>query len=900
MNMDTTYPFDFSVVMAVYNVEPFLRESVDTLIHQDFGFDRIQLILVDDGSTDASGLICDEYQMQYPRNVLVIHKENGGVASARNAGLQYATGCFLNFMDSDDKFSLSTFSRVFDFFVKHEEETDIVTIPLHFFDAQHGEHWQNGKFKAGSRIIDLYHDYRAPIMFVNASFFAARAKPRISFDPHLVCGEDIKVLLTILAEKMTLGVVNTCMYLYRRRSRGEASLIQTAKKKYGWYFDYFTYLIDWATDACYKRFGYLPAFFQYELLCDLQWRFREDYDMEGILSKEEIALYRQRLSHTLKRFDDSYILEQTMPFHEHKLLMLKYKYDRAPTFTPRDHDVFVHYGNTALTSVANQYSMIEFIDLGKQSLRIEGYTKFAGISADEPLDVYVAIDEKRYLCETYSRNAVCEYRFKDELFFRGIPFRVTIPLSSDITTSKIFLDLKYRNTFIRKRNIRYGKFSPISTKYAHSYNAANGWMIQAKMDCILLSRCDAEKRRKQEKQFLTELWKKNQKGARKAVLARLFHFALSKILRGRELWLISDRPQKAGDNGEAFFEYVARQNSSGILPYFVIMKDSPDYERIKEMGRVAPYMSWKHKMLHLLASKIISSQADDLVINPFFEYKEPYRDLLQKQRFVFLQHGISENDISYWFNRFRTNMKGFVCAAYKEQQSILQNPYFYTQNEVWLTGFPRFDKLYHDEKNQIVIMPTWRAYLVQNDRTTGIRRVKADFEKSAYYAMYSELITNDRLKAAAERYGYRILYVCHPNMMDSKRFFEIPGGCAIDSGTPYAQLFAESNLLITDYSSVAFDFAYLRKPVLYYQADIEEFYSGGHTAKKGYFDYETDGFGEVEYNVQSLVDRMIEYMQHGCPLKKRYRKRIDNFYAFSDKNNCQRVYEKIRRLESGE
>ena len=90
MDVQREFPFEFSVVMAVYNVEPFLREAVDSLIAQNFGFEKIQLIMVDDGSTDGSGAICDEYAERYPKNVTVIHKENGGVASARNEGLKYA------------------------------------------------------------------------------------------------------------------------------------------------------------------------------------------------------------------------------------------------------------------------------------------------------------------------------------------------------------------------------------------------------------------------------------------------------------------------------------------------------------------------------------------------------------------------------------------------------------------------------------------------------------------------------------------------------------------------------------------------------------------------------------------------------------------------------------------
>ncbi len=86
------YPYKFSVVMSVYNVESFIHEAVNSLIVQDIGFEHIQIIMVDDGSTDSSGAICDEYAKIYPQNIVVIHKKNGGLSSARNAGVQVADG----------------------------------------------------------------------------------------------------------------------------------------------------------------------------------------------------------------------------------------------------------------------------------------------------------------------------------------------------------------------------------------------------------------------------------------------------------------------------------------------------------------------------------------------------------------------------------------------------------------------------------------------------------------------------------------------------------------------------------------------------------------------------------------------------------------------------------------
>ena len=118
----------------------------------------------------------------------------------------------------------------------------------------------------------------------------------------------------------------------------------------------------------------------------------------------------------------------------------------------------------------------------------------------------------------------------------------------------------------------------------------------------------------------------------------------------------------------------------------------------------------------------------------------------------------------------------------------------------------------------------------------------------------------------------------------------------LSKNSSYRELFAESSLIVTDYSSTVFDFAYLRKPVLYFQQDVEEFFSGQHSYDKGYFDYERDGFGEVEYTAEALVSRMIEYMEQDCQLKDMYRDRIEKTFAFNDKENCRRVYEEIRKL----
>lgn len=168
--MKQEYPYIFSLIMAVYNVELYLKEAIESVIAQSIGIDRIQLILVDDGSPDNSGAICDAYAARYPDNIFVIHKENGGVSSARNRGLELARGEYVNFMDSDDKLSRNACKKAYEFLQAHPNEVDVVSIPRVFFDGATGDHVLNYKFANGSRVIDLKEEPEAIQLAVNSTF----------------------------------------------------------------------------------------------------------------------------------------------------------------------------------------------------------------------------------------------------------------------------------------------------------------------------------------------------------------------------------------------------------------------------------------------------------------------------------------------------------------------------------------------------------------------------------------------------------------------------------------------------------------------------------------------------------------------------------------------------------
>lgn len=108
-----------SVIIPVYNVEPYLRRCVDSVLAQSYC--QMEIILIDDGSTDGSSAVCDDYALK-DRRIRVLHQENGGVASARNAGLGAVSGKYIFFIDSDDFMEADTLERL----SGHAEGHDIV------------------------------------------------------------------------------------------------------------------------------------------------------------------------------------------------------------------------------------------------------------------------------------------------------------------------------------------------------------------------------------------------------------------------------------------------------------------------------------------------------------------------------------------------------------------------------------------------------------------------------------------------------------------------------------------------------------------------------------------------------------------------------------------------------
>ena len=881
----------FSVVMAVYNVEPFIREAVDSLIAQDIGFENVQLILADDGSTDGSSQICDVYAANYG-NISVIHKKNGGVSSARNAGIPYATGRYISFMDSDDRLTPDTLSLVWRFFEAHREETDVVSVPIVFFDGKTGDHVLNYKFNTESRVIDLEKEWSCVQLHGSSSFIRAEALEGLRFDTGLHYGEDAKLMQRLLVKKKTLGVVPLGRYMYRRRIEGESSALQKSAQDPFNYVPKMKLLIQDTIEYCKREIGTVPKFIQFALMYDLQWVITKN-DLPSCLSDEERAEYLTGMVSVLKDIDDEVILAQKNIKIEQKLFVLGMKYGCSPEQRPVDGDVELCYDGKKIYSVSTRKPTIDFIRFENGMCVVEGTFSLFPLRDVTP-EIIAELDGKDYPCELfYDSNPVLSLGEIILIFYR---FRVAFP-APEQGSRRFRVCMKLCGHRVRPTAYTYGAFSGLSENYASSYYIHDKWRVRHD-DGLLIDRIGPFTRAGSDLRFTWELLTSRKHHAKRAVLYRMACRFL-RFWRRKPLWLICDRAFRAGDNGEAFFRYMVTEHPE-IDARFILLEDSPDYPALSRIGKVIPADSLKRKLLGLSSDYTVSSQADQHESRPFAPKDDAFRDLMADYRFVYLKHGIIKDDLSQWLRKPKKNIRGFITAARPEYESIISGRYGYTNKEVWLTGLPRFDRLNPGkDPRQITIMPTWRKYLMgQLDERTGVWSIGPQFLSSRFLTFYNALINDERLIRAAEQFGYSLAFLPHPFLQPYLSVFQNNDSVSfLGPETAYRDVFASSSLVVTDYSSTVFDFVYLRRPVVYAQFDREEFFGGAHSYTEGYFDYERDGFGEVEHDLEHTVDRIIEYMACGCKMKDNYRARADRFFMFDDRNNCQRVYEKL--MENG-
>lgn len=211
--------FLMSIIVPVYNTEKYLEQSIDSIIGQSIGFlENIVLILVNDGSVDSSADICKRYQSLYPDNIQYIEKENGGVSSARNTGIEQVKTKYFGFIDSDDYISRDAIHAVVEYFEKNTADSTVAIIKVENIGATQKKYAPSKKFGKETIIRDLKNPNDFDVWARAApAFFRTEKTEKYRFDEDVrIIYEDIKYITDILVDHPLLGIVNKGVYYYRR------------------------------------------------------------------------------------------------------------------------------------------------------------------------------------------------------------------------------------------------------------------------------------------------------------------------------------------------------------------------------------------------------------------------------------------------------------------------------------------------------------------------------------------------------------------------------------------------------------------------------------------------------------------------------------------------------------
>ncbi|SCT50020.1 CDP-glycerol:poly(glycerophosphate) glycerophosphotransferase [Staphylococcus cohnii subsp. cohnii] len=353
----------------------------------------------------------------------------------------------------------------------------------------------------------------------------------------------------------------------------------------------------------------------------------------------------------------------------------------------------------------------------------------------------------------------------------------------------------------------------------------------------------------------------------------------------QKVWVVGEKSYKAQDNGFHFFKYM-RTHYPELPVYYIIEEDSNEAQNVLPFGNVIYYKSPEHFNIMLQADYICTTHHPELI---FPTNSAVYTKKVKATR-VFLQHGVlgAKNLSNINGNQLKDfNVDLFITSSEREKQIVVRDLKF-DSGQVAVTGLARFDNLFNPKvttKNQILIIPTWRDWLINWEQ----------IEHSEYLLRINNLLNSPNIKNIVDN-GNEVIFCLHPNMQPFIELFNVPSYItSVKQGDIDVQkLIQESKLMITDYSSVAFDFSFLNKPVLYYQFDKGKFLG----KQPSHLDIENELPGTIVNNQQDLEKQLKKMIINNYQIDKNVEKKANQFIKYRDQYNSQRIFEAAQNYKT--
>ena len=887
-NFDKCYLF--SVIMAIYNTGRYLDDSINSLVNQTINFKtNIQVILVNDGSIDDSENICLKYQSIYSDNIKYIKIDHEGVSKARNIGLKYAEGKYINFLDPDDIWHYNAFNLVYLFF-KFNKNINLAAGRLKFFEASEKYHPLDYKFYK-TRVANLSEEYNCIQQSVSSAFFRKSLIKGKKFDEQAFSGEDTIFINNILLLNPVMGLIREAIYLYRRRA-DSSSTVQNQKYNLNFYSKTIEQVENYLINTSIFLYNEILPFIQFFVGYDILFRIKANINL--VLDNNSLYGYISIIKELLNKIEDKYILEQRNVPNNYKIYLLSRKHQKDLRYEMFINNNIFYYINYIMINL-NQNSIVfwRILDIKNNILYLEGKDNFWMPSKN--YYYYCKLNDKIFYPNYIEYSNYDQYTIYG-IIHKGKIIMYEIPLNqiNNIQILSFFMDYLGINFEILTSLGWYSHIPPIS----NGYYISNNYIIKFIQNRFIIYKYNKALEKKFENQYCDELRRMKKNYLIKFRKKSKIYIDNIKNTKKKEIWIINDRRDQAGDNGEYFYRYLKNKNPEDIKIYFAIEKNCTDFQRLKKLGNILDLNSQKYLNIFIIADKIISSISNGWVVNPFKSDYIYLRDLLKFEN-IFLQHGIIKDDLSNYLNKYNKKYDYFVTSSKKEYKSLLKYKYGYNKNNIILSGLPRYDNLERlknkiNKEKKIVIIPTWRVNIKGTIDLQTYKSIHSEtFKFTSFFKFYNKMINDEKLLLYMKKYNYKGIFCLHPCFSAQWIDFNYNEIFSIKKKCNYQKYLLKGSLLITDYSSIFFDFGYLKKPIIYSHFDYKE-YRNFHY-REGYFDYRLDGFGPVCQDINCTVNEIIYEIENNCVLRAKYLKRIEKFFGFFDQNNSERVFREITK-----
>lgn len=337
--------------------------------------------------------------------------------------------------------------------------------------------------------------------------------------------------------------------------------------------------------------------------------------------------------------------------------------------------------------------------------------------------------------------------------------------------------------------------------------------------------------------------------------------------------IFQDRRVKADDNAETLYEYCLENDYQDC--YFVIDRDVPDYTRLVNKGfKVIEWGSPLHKDLYISGETVFSSHISSRIITPF-RLSDP-RMLKKRSKTIFLQHGQLFEDHQYFLNSIK-NPLDMICVSSTRENNFVNG--FSDYDNIVTTGLARHDKLMvpvEKEQNEILYFPTW-------NRTIDLDNVP----ESDYYKEITNLYKSEKINEFCKKNNLVLKVVFH---MESQQYFDLSyeqSNVKLYSQEEiiFSELIRENLALITDVSSLMFDQAYLRKPIISYRPySVHSFNSA------------INDIAENPQNIEEIITYLEKLMNREWKAEQKYIDGMEQFFDYADDSNSARIIEKYNEL----